>query len=312
LIKLLPRTKLFISGGGGLFQDIVSTRSPIFYGLQIILARRLGAQTLCYAQGIGPLSTYVGEWAAQLAFKSCDRIIVRDKGSLKVVQSWNLPAELTADPVWRLEAKPVPGAITEQVAQARQTEGELIGLSLRSHKQFGAEELPLLARAMHAALPEKARIVPIALHPVQDNEILDQFIRIWEQHRPGAVARISSAEIERPSQWITYLSQLDMLVGMRLHANIMALKSGVPTVLITYDPKVAQVAEQFNAPTLNITNYGGAEGGLHIWSDTLKQAVRDREALSKTARERAEAARNLACQNFDILARILSMQSDSN
>ena len=39
LLKLLPKAKLFISGGGGLFQDTNSPGSTIYYGGQIALAR---------------------------------------------------------------------------------------------------------------------------------------------------------------------------------------------------------------------------------------------------------------------------------
>ncbi|MBP7578818.1 MAG: polysaccharide pyruvyl transferase family protein, partial [Candidatus Obscuribacter sp.] len=50
---LMGQTKLFISGGGGLFQDTGSIKSVIYYGGLINIARMAGAKVMAYAQGLG-------------------------------------------------------------------------------------------------------------------------------------------------------------------------------------------------------------------------------------------------------------------
>jgi polysaccharide pyruvyl transferase WcaK-like protein len=94
---------------------------------------------------------------------------------------------------------------------------------------------------------------------------------------------------------------------MRLHAVIMALKNKVPTVGIAYDPKVANVLREFNQPALNLEN--DDLGILEMtWEDSLKAAIAELPNLSKRAAIKAEAAKNLACQNIEAIAKILDME----
>src|SRR5277367_2728909 len=61
LTKHLSEAKLFISGGGGLFQDSTSIKPPLFYAAQMLLARFHGAKVMVYAQGLGPLRSAVSK-----------------------------------------------------------------------------------------------------------------------------------------------------------------------------------------------------------------------------------------------------------
>jgi len=312
LIKLLPKAKLFISGGGGLFQDAVSVRSPVFYGTQIGLARMFGAKPLIYAQGIGPLESAAGKFFARQAFSMCDQITVRDQQSFEILQKWRIQAELTADPVWCLEQKPLPEELQEQLkrtSQQKKSDGPVVGLSLRVSSNFSRKNVASLVEAMSQALPGNARIVPLVLQLAQDFEILEQFEQQW-QALGREIIFLDTTSIQRPSQWIELLSKLDLVVTMRLHGAIMALRAGLPTVAIAYDPKVSHIARQFELPTLNLTKEGEPEGGIANWVAALRLAVEDGPRLAKNAREKSEAARNLARQNFNILDRILDMQRD--
>jgi polysaccharide pyruvyl transferase CsaB len=310
LIKLLLRARLFISGGGGLFQDTVSVRSPIFYGTQLILAKVLGAPSMIYAQGVGPLKTFTGKQFAHAAFSSCRWITVRDQASADFLAAWKIKAQLTADPVWQLLTKPLPPELEDQLEAARLSGSELIGLSLRVSNNFAEDNVDVLAQSLHRALPEKAVVVPIVMQHDLDALILQRFVSAWRSHGRQEV-ELETRAIEKPSQWASLMAQFDMVVGMRLHASIMALKAGVPCVCITYDPKVASVAGEFGMPTLNLTKDGKPNGGPEAWTETLKSATGNKDSLSRMAQAGAQTARNMACQNFNLLARILDMQSDS-
>src|SRR4030095_12973185 len=85
-----------------------------------------------------------------------------------------------------------------------------------------------------------------------------------------------------------------------------ALKNGVPVVGINYDPKIERLLSEFRQPILNLTK----DANPAKWSKTLKGALIRAPELSQTARQQAESAKNLACQNFYSLARILGMQRD--
>jgi polysaccharide pyruvyl transferase CsaB len=307
LTKLLPQTKLFISGGGGLFQDVTSFKPPIFYGGQLLLAKLAKTKILIYAQGIGPLRSALSSTITRTALWLADSVTVRDLPSYDILKRWGIESSLTADPVWRLQPTSLPQGLESYFRKmfANRT-GLLVGLSLRESKNFTAQHLEILLQSMLHGLPADAEILLLPLQREQDANLLDDFKKGWEKR--GRLAHsLSLSDMDKPSQWLNLLGRLDLLVGMRLHAIIMALKNKVPTVGIAYDPKVAHVLKVFDQPALNLENEDMTQ--LEIsWENALKTAVAELANLSKRAAIKAEAAKNLACQNLEAIAKILDME----
>ena len=304
LTKLLPHTKLFISGGGGLFQDIVSVKSPFFYGAQILIARALGAPVMVFAQGIGPLKTTIGRTITRLSLARSNFVAVRDQKSVDLLREWGLAAQLTADPVWALQAKPLPPILANALSAKQSNSPLRVGLSLRVSSNFTVADVEPLARCLAEALPADAEIVPLVLQPSQDAEILKAFSEHWRALN-RRITDLDLSAIERPSQWITLLKHMDLVIAMRLHCAIMSLISAVPTVAIAYDPKVSHIAEQFGLPTLNLAQERPNQAAAQAWTATVKRAVDSRKTISKHCAIKARDTRNMACQNFALLARIL-------
>lgn len=48
------------------------------------------------------------------------------------------------------------------------------------------------------------------------------------------------------------ISDLEYLIAMRFHANVAGIKSGVKTLGINYDPKVENLALEYNLPMINL------------------------------------------------------------
>ena len=304
LVALLRRTSLFISGGGGLFQDATGIKSTVFYGSQILLARIMGSQVLIYAQGIGPLTSSAARSFARLSISKATRATVRDSDSFGLLSDWQINSSLTADPVWCLDKTSMPPGAGEQISRLKNNGSAIFGLSLRQSSNFTDEHRQDLVTVLSSALPEDAQLL---LLPLQANQDMAHLTSVQEQwQKLGRKAEVlDTSGFVKPSQWMSILSQLDMLIGMRLHALIMALKCGVPVIGIDYDPKVRYVVTQFGQPILNLTKDNGTASGALAWLPTVKTAVATRLELSVTAKGHAEAAKNLACQNFEVLARIL-------
>ncbi len=307
LTKILPQTKLLISGGGGLFQDVTSMKPPIFYGGQIYLSRIYGTKVMIFAQGIGPLRSPLSSMATKAALWLAETITVRDLQSFNMLKNWGIDSSLTADPVWRLAASPLPTGLESQFRKMfANRPGLLVGLSLRESKNFKAAHLDALLKAMANALPDDAEILLLPLQRDQDVSLLEEFRKRWEAGGRRAHS-MSLTDMEKPSQWLNLLARLDMLVGMRLHAIIMALKSKVPVAGIAYDPKVQSVLKEFEQPVLNL-EYNDDSQLSDEWENSLKLAVAGRSNLAKRAGIKAEAAKNLAGQNFQALAKILNRE----
>lgn len=304
LLPLLSRAALFISGGGGLFQDTTGIKSTIFYGCQILMVRALGRKVCVYAQGLGPLKGDAARALARLSLQQANFVTVRDRDSQKLLEEWNISSLLTADPVWCLEQTEIPAIALDQITRLKAKPGLTVGLSLRTAGNFSDKQLDDLVAVMDRSLPLDTKLLLLPLQLEQDIEPLNSFAQQWQaQGRHAEV--LHTGEIERPSQWLAILSQLDMLVGMRLHALIMSLKSGVPVVGLAYDPKVRHVLTQFQQPILNLTKDGEGSGTFKEWLPTMQSAVATRQQLAANARAEAESAKKLACQNFELLAKIL-------
>lgn len=304
LLPLLKHTALFVSGGGGLFQDATGIKSTVFYGCQILLVKALGRKVCIYAQGIGPLKGGAAQSLARLSLSQANFITVRDKDSQKLLAEWNISSALTADPVWCLEQTAIPAQALAQINNLKNRPGLTVGLSLRTAPNFSDKQLNELVSVMDRTLPLDTKLLLLPLQMEQDIEPLNKFAQQWTAKGRHAQV-LETGEIERPSQWLAILAQLDMLVGMRLHALIMSLKSGVPVVGIAYDPKVRHVLTQFKQPILNLTKDGEGAGAFKEWLPSMQTAVATRPQLATAARQEAESAKKLACQNFELLAKIL-------
>jgi len=303
-ITLMQSTKLFISGGGGLFQDVRNLNSILFYGTQMTLARLAGAKVMVYAQGVGPLKSAMARLLTERFFRQASAITVRDAQSQKLLGSWGIGAEQTADLVWRLKKSPLPAEFQsdfEKVAAGRADPSLLIGLSLRPSPNFTKEDMQILAQVLIENLPDQSELLLLPLQADRDKAILEAFYQYCQAANLKATF-LNTDHLKQPSHWLSLMERFDLVIGMRLHALIMALKAGKPVIGIPYDPKVSDLLQTFAQPSFNL---GKAENLKNDWSETLGKSLRKMPELAQAAKSTAADMENKACKNFDILAKIL-------
>lgn len=307
LAALFGKAKLFVSGGGGLYQDTSSVRSIVYYAGLAFLARAAGVPTIIYAQGVGPLNSTIAKTLTRAAISQAATIAVRDKASFEMLKNWGLAPVLTADPVWCLQSTDLPQTIASQLAGTRQRNADslLIGLSLRKTHDIMPGDIEKMVPAIIEATPANSILVPLSLFPEQDDEFLECARLLWE--RSGRQVLITDSGELRPSQWLKLIGQLDLMVAMRFHALLMALRSGVACVGLAYDPKVAYLMERFAQPCLRLDEIKGDDA--NNLRELVEQSTGNRAELGAYARELSVQSEALACQNFDLLAKILNMQS---
>jgi len=240
-------------------------------------------------------------------------------------------AQLTADPVWCLKPSALPASfLSLQNRQKWLGNGDkpgdadnagngaanklMIGLSLRESPHIDARFAELLAEALAECAPD-ATVVPLILQERQDKELIEAFCRAGSQ-RGLNFERADCASLQRPSQWLSLLSSLDMVVGMRFHALLMALKGGVPCFGLAYDPKVLYLMQKFEQPCLRFDGLktGQAEADERFkneMKELINSLIGNAPQLAEKARLQADEAARAACQNFDVLARILEKQEES-
>jgi polysaccharide pyruvyl transferase CsaB len=304
LLSVLGRARLFISGGGGLLQDATGPRSVFFYGGQILAARLAGVPVLVYAQGIGPLKRPTSKIMAACALKLANQVTVRDQGSLHMAESWGASPELTADPVWSLSASALPDSFKLLPGEANLTSKiQLVGVSLRRHPLINSHHLSLLARIFQKGFAASTTFVMLPFQKTEDSEVLAKLIEECNKLNVQA-CMLKAEEIVKPSQWLKLMESFDLIVGMRLHALLMAIKAGKPIIGLPYDPKVTILCETFQQPMLDLTKE--PEDGLETaWFNTIEHALANRIELANQARNTTVLMQEKSCKNFEILARIL-------
>jgi polysaccharide pyruvyl transferase CsaB len=250
LLGALSGADLLLSGGGSLLQDVTSAHGIFYYAGVIRLAQMLGKKTMLVAQGIGPLNRPMSRRLVAGVASRADAITVRDQASADLLRAIGVTApaiEVTADPALLLG----PDAIVPGDPQGR------FAVALRPWPLKAGAIDELLADACREPLGSLAPI-GIAMQPAADGPLTEQFLARWHQITeirgnsvppwesiPLPDARSGGSRL-RPQtcgaalpDLVESLLRADITIGMRLHALILAAACGVPSVGLTYDPKVA-------------------------------------------------------------------------
>ncbi len=239
LKKLFARTKLLISGGGSLIQDVTSTKSILYYLTVIKMAKFSGAKVMLYANGIGPVNKAKNRRAVAKALKDVDCITLRENSSkeeLCDIMGGDVSATVTADPVFGME-----GCRDDAVDAAISMAGlgrddKFFVLSVREWKTMDPDAVHKLcgfAKAVYNRYGIKALVIP--MQKTRDSEIST---RIYEGLDSAAAVYVEGLP---PEIMMEIIKRAQFVVGMRLHTLIYATKAGVPAVALDYDPKVDAV-----------------------------------------------------------------------
>lgn len=286
VLDQLRRCALFLSGGGSLLQDRTSLKSLLYYLLLLDLARRAGARTMVFAQGIGPLVRPAARRLTARVLSRVDGITVRDPDSATLLREIGVKErtgreiEVTADPVFALAPRATPRV------EALSKGPPALAVSLRPWA--GEEAIQDALAAALEPLAEEAPLQAWALYPGDDSEPA----RRLAARLPGTTVVDDALA---PAEWMALAGRARLVIGMRLHALIFAAARAVPVLGISYDPKVDALLARLG--TVPVARTGEAAD-----STVLRAAVRaaleaaparreEREALAASLR--ADAYRNV-------------------
>lgn len=231
----IRRADLLISGGGSLLQDVTGLQSLLYYLGVIWLARMFRRPVVYYAQGIGPVNTGVGRRLVGLTTGGVRAVTVRDEGSLHDLRDMGVrrSVEVTADPVLGLRPADIDLDFGAQLLQRYGiTPGSgVVGVSVRPLPGSATWEMEL-ARACNRLARAGRTVVFVPMHTPADLVVSKEVAAVMREPHVLIGEKLSVP------QMISLVGNLDLLVGMRLHALIFAAVCGVLPVGIVYDPKV--------------------------------------------------------------------------
>jgi polysaccharide pyruvyl transferase CsaB len=274
--RALRRADGLISGGGGLLQDRTSARPVPYYTGVMGLARLAGRPYVVHAQGLGPIARRPNRTIAAAALRGASHVSLRDEASIGLARELGVrrPIELVPDPSIAL--------------RPTRTEGDHVLVAVR---RWGRSDEHLVA--IRTALGTLAREHPIVAMPMQEPFDRDASTFAVDGVVGARVAPGGTSLEER----MALIGSARLVVGMRLHALVLAAAAGVPAVAITYDPKVDAFASRVGMPVA-----GDVDGRLEparIVEAARKELAADlaeRHRMVEAMREEltSAAARSLA------------------
>ncbi|MBN1450877.1 MAG: polysaccharide pyruvyl transferase family protein, partial [Anaerolineales bacterium] len=249
-------------------QDDSSIARMLYLWTAFRFYRSLGLKVICLFQGAGPVTTAMGRVLARGVLSQVDTFVARDPGTFALVEKLRPRTKciLAHDAIF------LPG-FEEDIATVPSTEKDLldrfftsagrpvIGINLRQWFHFASSLLPYqfsrqkymqrseermgkLIDSMSgliASLRERegARILLISAYqpgvrPWEDD--LPWLERVKAQFKEDDEVMLVDSPLTMPA-YFELMSRLDVMIGMRLHSSLVALRFGVPSINLSYTLK---------------------------------------------------------------------------
>lgn len=329
LVEAARDCDLMILGGGGLFYDYwganteeILTQDHVGLGIYAgfaLLSTLLGKPLVLYAVGAGPLFTKEGKSVTSTIFKRAVYITVRDVESKNLIASFGIDANsihVTADPVFSMDPiDPRQGLkIINENFQGNSANRPLVCIVLRNWANQMKDSREFESQIAHAldqlAESHNASFVFVPFHrPTEhgqeDDAVSNQVItKMKNSHRAICVdAKLSLDEK------VSVLQNCDLVLGMRLHSLIFAIRSGIPAVAIAYDDKVNNLMQfmhhsEYCLDVDNITT--------ELLYDRLKSAYVNRQNLGLDFQHQAVLFKDASLEQAKNLTSFLNKGSNNS
>lgn len=237
ILKAMIKTDLLISGGGSLLQDVTSKKSILYYLAIIWMAVFLRKPFFIYSQGIGPISSNFNRKITARTLKKAAAIVVRDDNSKEFLLDMGFSEEsivVTADPVLRIRKVDLDRGkqILKQEGIELDENKMTVGFAIKE-RNLGSEFVSELCKSMEWLIKEKnAQIVLIPFHFSEDMAVIEAI----ENKLGDNIFSLKHKYLTK--EMLSVIGNMDILVGVRLHALIHAAIMNVPMIAIAYDPKI--------------------------------------------------------------------------
>jgi polysaccharide pyruvyl transferase CsaB len=322
-IRVMRKTRMYLSGGGSLVQDATSRRSLWYYLTSIKLAKMCGNLVAMYGCGIGPVTRRQGRRRTKrILNKYVDVITLREDSSLEELDSLGVSRPeiiLASDPVLALFSAPEKEIDSALTAYEIDPKGRYIGFALRNWQDFEKKASVFASAANYAYRKYGLTPVFVAINHRSDGDAADAvipFLRV-----PYHVIR----EPLTSGLAIGLMSRMSAVVAMRLHGLVFAAGRGVPLIGVDYDPKVKAflryAGQDMHVPfrsmdeaTLNgYIDRALSEGGEGAYAENMRRLAllerRNVEAAQRLYRS-AEVSGEALKPDDTRLKRIAVFQSD--
>ena len=265
--KLL-RTRIFegcdicfnLCAGDG-FTDIYGFGRVLSESYMTILGKRKGSRMVLSPQTIGPFSGMLNRRIAKIAMSCCDKIFTRDNQSTLFCSELKYQGEV-------FEVIDVAFALPFEKSLDLDNK-EKIGLNVsgllyrggydyKNYFNLSFSYKDFIERLIEKLIAKNKEVHLIAHVITKDGSIEDDFVVCSELAKKYPQVVLMERK-ESPIAVKSYIANMDVFIGARMHSTIAAFSSGVPVIPVAYSRKFNGL---FN--TLNYQHYLDAKGNYTV------------------------------------------------
>jgi polysaccharide pyruvyl transferase CsaB len=297
-VLALKEADLLVSGGGGLLQDTYPTKfifGPLpYYLLIVFLAKLVGTKVMFFSQGIGPVTSTWGKILMKIFANMADFITVRDEFSKDYLHRLGVTRPktvVTSDIVFAFKKKPDTSAMDSLKLERKDN---LVAVSVRPWFEQ-VKQFEQVAQILDAWIEERG-VTPVFV-PMEGHHDDTASKNVLAHMKHGDKCHILGMNFT-PNQYLNFIGECQMTIGMRLHALIFSTLLGVPHIGLSYDKKVESLLKrsgmwEFSSVLEEIEVSKLTQNGYEL--------LDNREKYSEIVKANAEGMRKEAVRNVDLL-----------
>ncbi len=226
LIKAIRKADAVVFGGGSVLQDVTSSLSLYYYWAILFLAKIFRKKTFLLGNGYGPVNKAYNRFLLQLLLPHLSGVIARDRESYEAYKKLNVKRLVEGVDLVYLLSNGLEH-IDNQVAKN-------VVISLRPWHN-SKNTTAVFEKTIRYLQDLGYQVKLLAMKSPEDEESL----------KPLLLDGVQLIEHDYASTF-TALAEADFVIGMRLHALILAANLNTPFIAISYDPKVDSFNQQIN------------------------------------------------------------------
>lgn len=293
--QALKGCELFITGGGSLLQDRTSIKTIPYYLTIMGMARRRGAKTALFACGMGPVNRWWLQKGCQKSLQKADFISVRDEESKQLLIKMGLRKEISLipDPAFTLAGQKPTLNYDLLRQEGLRKQKPLILLAPRNQVGQAADPSFWVEVIKQIKAQKEVQFLLWPLHQQEDYQLCQ------------AIAAHSKEDLIKkpltPQNILSCFRGVDLVIGVRYHALLLAAVAGRALLGIAYDPKVKSLLKSLNL--LHDLDLSKVDAATIAWR-ALK-CLQQKEKVEQIVKQQTKELKLEALKGFELLAKLL-------
>lgn len=306
--RTLKQADIVLWAAGLDLQDDSSLAKLIYLWLMFHVYRLIGLRIWCLFQGAGPITTTLGRKLASGVLGCVEVFVARDPGTYKLVSSLSSKPRLYLGQ----DAIFLPGleldlANAPSEERALKDQRLLIGVNVRQWFHFAASILPYefsRNKYRERSLEKMERLIDVFSELIKNlRRNYNARILLLSAYQPGVMeweddlpwlALIKQKFADDPDvilphesltipQYFQQMKSLDLMIGMRLHSSLTALRFGVPAINVSYTLKGGDIYRHlgFNGNIVELEEILEDPNGLYSATVKLIENLEDQRLMVK-------------------------------